>query len=100
VKITLEPEDVRKIKNVAHDCIGLALTTDQVLKICSDNPDYIAEVAHWGANDTEVRSLLANILAKEIMNSDWPLYRDKRVGWIEEFSKAAEKAGYALVDNR
>ncbi len=100
MKLVIEDSDINDVIAVANDFVGLKLTPFQARTILENNANYASQILDYGAFDTEVRSLLANIFAKQLVGRRWPTYGEGDAvseKFQKDFEAAATKAGFEVV---
>jgi hypothetical protein len=76
VRITPEESDIIDVQGVFNDYFGLGLSKEQVGEFLKRNPDVCAEIAEFGAFDTETRSKIADSLCAELGVRSWPINQE------------------------
>jgi hypothetical protein len=90
-------EAVAFIEEVA----GIKLTSDQLLAILSLYPMARGKLADYGWGDTEIREIVAGVVANFMTGSRWPTGQDDvdATAFVERLKKAATFMGYAVSTN-
>ena len=98
--IVLDDEDIRQAQSVLNDCCALRVPLADVRRLLDADDRAKAEIAKWGANDTEVRSDIAAAALTELgIQKRWPRYGDTeeyKREFHQEFNAAARERGWLI----
>lgn len=93
---------IGEIKDVCHDYHGLALTDEQVAQLMFEHPRIIGEVAEWGAIDTCVREMIADIISEKCTGMGWICGGDPKElqdEWLGLMKENLPKFGYKYTEH-
>jgi hypothetical protein len=99
MRISAEESDIIDVRGILNDYFGLGLTSEQVGEFLQRNPSVCAEIAKFGAFDTETRSAIADTLCDELGVGDWPTYgmgQEVYEKFKLKLADAAKIKGYAF----
>jgi hypothetical protein len=93
---------VKSIHDVVCDNLGFDLTNEQIQKFfdSESGKSVLHEVKEWGANDTECRSKICNLISKNLIGKPLPTYADSSSvaeSYWKELHEAAKKSSIKIT---
>jgi hypothetical protein len=86
-------ESISELSNIS----GIELTRAQMQGLL-DRSELIEKIIDFGEVETQIRGYLANALSTELIDADWPEYRDNvdMEAFAKRLDQAAREAGYRV----
>ena len=94
----LSAQDIKHVKDVANDCMGLRLTDDQA-RAAFEDKSFASAYFSLGM-DTEVKAQLVDSFAMKLLGKKWPTYGhgfEAKELFIGQFDAAARAAGFEVL---
>jgi hypothetical protein len=101
ITIEITQSDIEHILGMCF-CVHINYTEEDAINLLQTDHDYLGKLLYWGANDTEVREMLYNHLAKRFANLKWPAYGDSsayKAEFAQKFTQGAVEQGYMSPEN-
>ena len=98
--MTMSMEKVKAMFDVFEENTGVRLEHEQLRSILQQDYSVARDVQAYGANDTEVRGRLVNLLCQWLGLRKWPTYRDgdeAHSAFIKLFDETAKARGLKVV---
>ena len=98
--LTMSMEDVKEMFDVFEENTGVLLEHEQLRSILQQDDRVARDVQEYGANDTEVRGRLVDLLCQWLNLPKWPTYRDGKEAhqaFVKRFDETAKARGLKVV---